>query len=72
MTKKYLGNGHKTSCGCLRSKGEQKIIQILQENNILFEKEKTFENCFYPDTGGMCRFDFYLPDYNILIEYDGE
>lgn len=69
---KYLLNGHKTSCGCLRSAGEQKIIELLQAQNIEFEKEKTFMNCRYPDTNGICRFDFYLPQFNILLEYDGE
>ena len=69
---KYLLNGHKTSCGCIRSIGEQKIIELLQTQNIEFEKEKTFVNCRYPDTSGVCRFDFYLPQFNVLLEYDGE
>lgn len=59
------------SCGCLKSIGEEKISKILTENNILFEKEKTFSNCRFEDTNTLARFDFYLPDYNILIEYDG-
>ena len=45
---------------------------MLISNNINFEKEKTFPNCQYPVTQGLCRFDFNLPDYNIIIEYDGE
>ena len=69
---KYLLNGHKTSCGCLRSAGEQKIAELLLSNNVKFEKEKTFTGCQYPITQGMCRFDFYLPDHNLIIEYDGE
>lgn len=68
---KNLLSGATQSCGCLISKGEQKIMQILQENNIPFEKQKTFNTCLFPDTKAYAKFDFYLPDFNILIEYDG-
>ena len=27
--------------------------------------------CKFLDTNALAKFDFYLPDYNILIEYDG-
>ena len=60
------------SCGCSISKGEETIATILKLNNINFEKEKTFDTCRFPDTKALARFDFYLPDYNILIEYDGK
>lgn len=40
--------------------------------NVSFEKEKTFIDCVNPKTNFLLRFDFYLPDYNIIIEYDGE
>ncbi len=68
-----LITGNTKSCGCKRnnSYGEQKISQILKENNILYEREKTFPTCLFPDTQRLAKFDFYLPDYNILIEYDG-
>lgn len=57
------------SCGhCNLSKGENKIEEILQNNNITFERQKTFDSC---RNANLLRFDFYLPDYNILIEYDG-
>ena len=68
-----LTGGHTQSCGlCLRSKGELKIEDILKENNIIFETQKTFQNCKFPNTNYSARYDFYLPDYNLLIEYDGE
>ena len=51
------------------SKGELKIETILKENNIYFETQKKFENC---KNIHQLPFDFYLPDLNILIEYDGE
>ena len=64
--------GKTISCGCIKSKGETKIRSILLENKIIFETEKTFQDCYYPNTGGIPRFDFYLPEYNLLIEFDGK
>lgn len=62
-----LKNGHTQSCGCIQhSIGEQNIIAILQKNNISFVKEKVF-----PDLTNR-RYDFYLPQYNRLIEFDGK
>lgn len=65
-TKDFL-SGHVSSCGCRKnSKGEEKIMNILNENNIKYIKE------FHPESLSFKgRFDFYLPDYNIIIEYDG-
>lgn len=60
------------SCGCIgTSKGEYLIEEILTFNNISFEKEKTFDTCIFEDSGRKARFDFYLPEYNIIIEFDG-
>lgn len=60
------------SCGCLRiSIGELKISQLLTENNIPFETEKSFEDCRSPKTNYPLRFDFYV-DNKYLIEYDGK
>ena len=44
-----LKNGT-SSCGCLSSKGEAKIIKLLTDNNIPFERQKTFSTCRFPDT----------------------
>lgn len=59
-----------SGCGCpkcakRKSKGEKKIINYLQENNIIFETEKRF------NWSELKRYDFYLPQYNLLIEYNG-
>jgi very-short-patch-repair endonuclease len=43
----------------------------LIENKILFERQKTFEGCINPKTDRKLRFDFYLPNHNMCIEYDG-
>ena len=50
------------------SYGEEKISNILKENNIYFEREKSFADLKH----GLFRFDFYLPNDNIIIEFDGE
>lgn len=59
-----------TGCpACNESKGEKKIGQILDSLNILYIPQYTFEDC--KDVKPL-PFDFYLSDYNTVIEYDGE
>lgn len=57
---------------CKISKGELAIEKFLKENNIQYDWQKKFEGCINPTTGRALKFDFYLPDYNFVIEYDGE
>lgn len=64
----YLTNGISQSCGCLSSKNNLNIKNILKENNIKYEEEKTFSDL---KDIKLLKFDFYLPDYNCCIEYDG-
>ena len=66
-----LSNGHVTSCGCIKSLGEQKVANLLKELKINFIQEYTFSDCI-SSKGYPLKFDFYLPDYNVCIEYDGE
>jgi len=54
---------------CEKSKGETKIRIFLINNNISFEQEKRFKEC--RDKNPL-PFDFYLPQYNLCIEFDGE
>lgn len=63
-----LTNGDTSSCGCILSKGEAKVQSWLENHNIKFEAQKTF-----PDLKLIrsLKFDFYLPDQNILIEFQG-
>ena len=66
----HLTSGHTSSCGkCCISKGELRIKTILQNLHIEFEQQKRFKDC--RDKNPL-PFDFYLPDYNCCIEYDGE
>lgn len=66
-------SGDVASCGCQSfiSKGEDKIKQILTNLNVNFIRQYTFDDCV-SDKNAKLRFDFYLPDYNLCIEYDGE
>lgn len=60
------------SCGCLsKSVGEKKVKTQLDLLQIKFKMERTYKDCINPKTGCKLRFDFYLPDYNCCIEYDG-
>lgn len=66
-----LVRGHTKSCGCLSSYGESYIAQLLQKEQIFYISQKSFNDCINPVTKSKLYFDFYLPDYNICIEYDG-
>lgn len=57
---------------CNESKGEKKIRNLLDKFNVVYQIQKTFND--FPRTRG-CRklfYDFYLQEYNLLIEYQGE
>ena len=58
--------------GVKRSKGEALLRKILTDLSIKFIPEHRFKDCVNPNTGVCLKFDFYLPDYNCCIEYDGE
>lgn len=53
-------------CYYKKSKGEIIIGKFLSARNILFHKEFIF-----PDLP-LARFDFYIPEKNMIIEYDGQ
>ena len=46
----------------------REIKQFLEKNNIEYLQEVKFKSCININ---MLSFDFYLPDYKLLIEYDG-
>ena len=52
------------------SKGEEKLRYLFRCLSINFETQKSFEDLVSPK-GRKLLFDFYLPDFNILVEYDG-
>jgi Zn finger protein HypA/HybF involved in hydrogenase expression len=57
---------------CKSSKGELIIEKFLKENNIKYITQKKFDKCINPKTNYKLKFDFYLPDKNLCIEYDGQ
>lgn len=54
---------------CRQSHGEIQIHKILENNKIIFERQKRFKDCKDKHT---LPFDFYLPKQNICIEFQGE
>lgn len=56
---------------CRCSKGEKKIDSFLKEKEITFIYEKTFSD-LKGTKNRVLSYDFYLPEYNLLIEYQGE
>lgn len=66
-----LKNGTTISCGCIRSKGQEKISKLLNTNNLMYQTEKKFDNLKFGDSiWSKARFDFYVNN-QYLIEYDG-
>lgn len=66
---KFLNRYNKKYCPICyykKSHGEILIHKFLEQNNYEYQKEFTF-----PDLKNL-RFDFYLPEENMIFEYDGE
>ena len=60
-----------SSCGCLNiSRGELKIGSLLASAGISYEREKTFEDCYLPNSNRPLRFDFFVNE-TYIIEFDG-
>ena len=53
---------------CSRSLGEEEIVKFLNKIKINYIEQYKFNDCKFKD---LLPFDFYLPDYNCCIEYDG-
>ncbi len=54
---------------CNQSKGEKRVGDFLMQYNIVYKEQYRFNDCRFKKP---LPFDFYLSEYNILIEYDGE
>jgi very-short-patch-repair endonuclease len=68
---KQIARTHKNGAGCKkcnRSIGENIISEILNSKNIKYYEQKTFDGLIFKSN---LYFDFYLPDYNLCIEFDG-
>lgn len=56
---------------CKLSKGEKRVGKFLDKQNITHEPQKKYDDLLGLG-GGLLSYDFYLPTYNLLIEYQGE
>ena len=56
---------------CNMSKGERTIMNYLEDNDIPYVWQKTYPDLFGTG-GGHLSYDFYIPNKNLLIEYQGE
>lgn len=72
----HLRQQHQLSCGCLASKGEEKIANILKENDIPFITQYKFKELISEYNNIPYRFDFAIfseqNELLYLIEFDGE
>ena len=53
------------------SRGELKIAEVLDKNNIDFIQEHSFAD-LVSKKGNRLRFDFFISDFNLVIEYQGQ
>lgn len=63
-----LKSGHTSSCGCLNSYIESVCKLYFDEIKTKYISQHTYDDCKYKQ---QLKFDFYLPDYNCCIEFDG-
>jgi uncharacterized protein with PIN domain len=56
---------------CNESKGEQRINKYFTNHNLYFIRQKEFDGLLGLSNKNLS-YDFYLPQYNLLIEYQGE
>jgi len=68
-------NGSKQGCPMCSynmSHAERIIANYLFEHNINYKHNKTFNDLRGTTNKSRLRYDFYLPEFNLLIEYDGQ
>lgn len=69
-----VADDHLKGSGCPRcswSKGELQVARVLEQLGLGFETQKSFRDCINPKTGYKLKFDFWIPELKVLIEYDG-
>lgn len=70
-----LVRGSVTSCGCIVSRGEEKIRIVLNQMHVKFQTQYTFDD-LRSKKGGLLKFDFAIIDNKMnlmcLIEYQGQ
>lgn len=72
FNKRSIHNPSLPLCLCNNnSKGEQAICRYLEFHNVVFQRQKGFDD-LRGENKQFLPFDFYLPTYQMLIEYQGE
>jgi hypothetical protein len=56
-------------CKKINSVGESKVREVLNSLGVDFIEQHSFSDC---KNKNILKFDFYLTDYNTIIEYDGK
>lgn len=69
-TRSYNLLGYTGCPNCKKSHGEDTIKNFLDENKIEYQWQQKFDD-LYGDYNRKLSYDFYLPKYNLLIEYQG-
>ena len=64
----FLTSGYCPKCGDKSSRGEKAIASFLEKQNIEFETQKYFKDWNI----GIHYFDFYIPKFNLVLEYHGQ
>jgi len=54
---------------CSSSRGEKTLVEYFNKRGILYERQKTYDDLIYIRK---MYFDFYLPEFNTIIEYHGK
>lgn len=62
-----IRNGYCPKCSNNKSLGEKKVREYLDQRDIKYEQQKYFKDWNI----GIHYFDFYLPEFNLVIEYNG-
>ena len=70
----HLGSANRRPAGCplcAASQAESEIFFILRRLGVEVELQKTFDDLRNPETGRLLRYDFYLPEQRVAIEFNG-
>lgn len=69
----WHGSQHliKSRKASLPSSPERQIARYLDEIKVKYVREKFFKDLYSRITGKLLFFDFYLPEFKAVIEYDG-
>ncbi len=72
VPEREYGTRSTTNSGAeVRSRAEQRIAEYFEQNKICYEDEREIESGIWIFTEKVSRPDFYLPDYDVYVEYWG-